>query len=68
MANFFIWFCFLSELFEYFYAFFRVRMGAEQRAEEAGKSWSEMLRMDDEQLRNVVTFDIFKSWVAWDFA
>lgn len=39
-------------------------MGAEQRAEEARKARGEVLRMDDEQLGDVVALDVFKPRVA----
>ena len=61
-------FCVLSELFKYFYSLFCVGMGAEQRAEEACQTRCEMLRMDDEQLGDVVSLDVFKSGVARNLA
>ena len=39
-------------------------MGAEQRAEEARKARGEVLRMDDEQLGDVVALDVFEPRVA----
>lgn len=58
----------MSELFKYLDALPRVGVGAEQRAEEARQARGEVLRMDDEQLGDVVSLYVFEPRVARYFA
>ena len=52
---------FLSELLQYAYAFSGVGMGAEERLEAVEKVLGYFLRMDDEELRHVVTLYLLQA-------